>query len=153
MRIFAENKRALFDYEVLEKYEAGVKLHGFEVKAVKTGHIDLTGSYVTIRNGEAFLLNAFIPPYQPKNTPASYEPRRTRKLLLKSSEIKALIGKSKGLTMIPIRVYTKDHGKLKIEFALAKARKKYDKREQIRKREVMREIRGDAGFRRDSSLK
>ena len=142
MKIFAENKRALFDYEVLEKYEAGVKLHGFEVKAVKTGHIDLTGSYATIRNGEVFLLNAFIPPYQAKNTPASYEPKRTRKLLLKSSEIKALIGKSKGLTMIPIRVYTKDRGKLKIEFALARARKKYDKRELIKKREAMREMRG-----------
>jgi SsrA-binding protein len=141
MRIYAENKRALFDYEVLEKYEAGVKLHGFEVKAVKTGHIDLTGSYVTIKNGEVFLLNAFIPPHQPKNTPAFYEPKRTRKLLLKSSEIKALIGKSKGLTMIPIRVYTKDHGKLKIEFALARARKKYDKREQIKKREAAREMR------------
>jgi SsrA-binding protein len=140
MRIFAENKRAFFDYEVLEKYEAGLKLHGFEVKAVKTGHIDLTGSYVTIRNGEVFLLNAFIPPYQPKNAPASYEPRRTRKLLLKSSEIKGLAGKSKGLTMVPIRVYTKDRGKLKLEFALAKARKKYDKRELIKRREAAKEM-------------
>ncbi|MDP1629675.1 MAG: SsrA-binding protein SmpB, partial [bacterium] len=120
MKIFAENKRAFFDYEILEKYEAGLKLYGFEVKAVKTGHLNLIGSYAVIKNGEVFLLNAYIPPYQPKNTPLSYEPARSRKLLLKSSEIKGLIGKvqSQGLTLIPLRVYTKDRGKLKLEFAL-----------------------------------
>ncbi len=141
MKVFAENKRAFFDYKILEKYEAGIKLYGFEVKGVKTGHLNLSGSYVAVKNGEVFLLNAHISPYQPKNTPASYESDRTRKLLLKKSEIKGLVGKSKGLTLAPLRVYTKDRGKLKLEFALARPRKKYDKRELSRKREAMKEMR------------
>ncbi|OHA07804.1 MAG: SsrA-binding protein [Candidatus Sungbacteria bacterium RIFCSPLOWO2_01_FULL_47_10] len=146
MVAIATNKRAFFDYEILETYEAGLELFGFEVKSVKTGHISLGGSYIIIRpkpsgSVEAELLNAHIPPYQPKNAPASYEPYRTRKLLLHKSEIKALIGKSaqKGLTLVPLRVYNK-RGKIKLEFGLARSKKKQDKRETIKRREAEREI-------------
>jgi len=139
-KVFAKNKRAYFDYEILERYEAGIELFGFEVKAVKTGHISLKGAFVIIKDGEAFLVNATIPPYQPNNTPKDYDPSRTRKLLLKKSEIKSLIGKQKqkGLTLVPLKAYNK-RGKIKIEIGLAKAKKKFDKREKIKEREFERE--------------
>ena len=142
MKTLAVNKRATYDYEILEKYEAGISLFGYEVKSIKTGHISLKGSYVVIKNNEVYLLNAFIPPYQIKNTPSDYDPNRSRKLLLHKSEIKSLIGKikQKGLTLVPIKLYTK-RGKIKLEFALAKGKKKIDKREKIRKREIERKIR------------
>lgn len=135
------NKRAYFNYQILKTYEAGIELKGFEVKAIKTGHINLAGSYAIVKNNQLWLLNADIPPYQPKNTPLDYEPKRTRRLLLKKSEIKNLIGqtKQKGLTLIPLKVYTKNH-RIKIEIGLAKSRKKFDKRELIKKREVQRQI-------------
>ena len=147
MRIFAENQKAYFNYEILEKLEAGIALVGQEVKSIKMGKISLAGAYVVLKNNEAFLVGCQIPPYQPKNAPADYNPERSRKLLLKKSEIKYLIGKAKqkGLTLIPLKVYTKnDHrssGRIKLEFAIAKGKKKFDKRELIKKREVEREIR------------
>jgi len=136
-----KNKRAYFDYEILEKYEAGIELFGFEVKSIKTGHISFKGSFVVIKNNEVYLLNAFIPPYQPKNTPKDYEPSRTRKLLLRKNEIKTLIGKSKqkGLTLVPVGVYTK-RGLIKLEIGIGKGKKKFDKREKIKKREAKREM-------------
>lgn len=141
VKVLAENKRARFDYEILETYEAGLVLYGYEVKAIKTGHISLKGSYVVIRKREAYLINAFIPPYQPANTPEDYKPEQSRKLLLKKSEIKSLIGKSKqkGLTLVPLRIYTK-RGKVKIELAVGKGKRRIDKREIIKKREAEREI-------------
>lgn len=141
MRVISVNRRAFFDYEILETYEAGIELFGFEVKAVKTGHINLAGSYVVIKNGEAFLINATIPPYQPKNTPPDYDETRSRRLLLHKSEIKELIGKSaqKGLTLVPLRVYDKK-SRVKLEFALARHKKKHDKRRVIKEREAEREI-------------
>ncbi len=140
MAEYTFNRRATYEYEFLEKYEAGLVLSGFEVKAIKTGHISLQGAYVVITNGEAWLLNANIPAYQAKNTPAGYEPTRSRKLLLHKAEISALIGKSKqkGLTLVPLRVYTKK-AKLKLEFALSRGKKEFDKREKIKKREFERE--------------
>ena len=142
MKTLSINKRATYDYEILEKYEAGISLLGCEVKSIKTGHISLKGSYVVIKNNEVYLLNAFIPPYQIKNTPSDYDPRRSRKLLLHKSEIKSLIGKikQKGLTLVPIKLYTK-RGKIKLEFALAKGKKKVDKRDKIKKREMERKMR------------
>jgi len=137
------NKRAYFDYEILETFEAGIELRGFEVKAIKSGRINLAGSYAIIRNNEVWLLNADIPPYQPKNTPADYDTKRTRRLLLRKIEIKNLIGRvqEKGLTLVPLKVYTKDgNGKIKIEIGLGRSLKKADKRELLRKREVRREI-------------
>jgi len=147
MKVLAENRKAKFEYEILEKFEAGLVLLGQEVKSIKTGRISIKGSYVVLRQSakgvlpEVYLVGANIPPYQPKNTPKDYEPERSRKLLLTKSEIKHLIGKTKekGLTLIPLRVYTK-RGKIKLEFGIAKGRKKADKRELIKKREAEREL-------------
>jgi len=142
MKIVAKNKKAYFNYEILEKFEAGIALIGQEVKSIKMGKMSLIGAYVVLRNEEVFLIGAKVPAYQPKNAPKDYDPQRTRKLLLRKSEIKYLIGKSrqKGLTMIPLMIYTRK-GKIKIEFALAKGKTKIDKRETIKKRETEREIR------------
>ena len=129
MKVFAENKKAYFNYQILEKFEAGIVLLGHEVKSIKSGRISLAGSYVVFKDEEAYLLNTNIPPYQPKNVPVDYDPNRLRKLLLKKSEIKYLIGKSqqKGLTLVPLKVYTK-RGRIKLEFGLGKGRKKVSKK-------------------------
>jgi len=143
MGIITTSKRAYFDYEILEVLEAGIELRGFEVKAIKSGRINLAGSYAIIRDNQIWLLNADIPPYQPKNMPEDYDSKRTRRLLLKKSEIKNLIGRvqEKGLTLLPLKVYTKGKtGRIKMEIGLGKSRKKADKRELIKKREVEREI-------------
>ena len=140
MATFADNRKARFDYEILETYRAGMVLLGFEVKAIRGGKANLLGSFVLIRGDEAFWVNGTIAPYQPKNTPAGYAPDRTRKLLLTKKEIAELGGKSskKGLTLIPLGLYTEGH-KMKLEFGLAKSRRKYEKREVIKKREFQRE--------------
>src|SRR3989344_3486551 len=97
-----QNKKAYFDYEILETYEAGLELFGFEVKALRAGKISLAGSHVVIRGGEAYLVNADIPPYQPNNTPRDYDSKRTRRLLLKKEEVSELLGKTEktGLTIV-----------------------------------------------------
>lgn len=141
------NKRAKYDYEILETYEGGLVLKGFEVKAIREGKMSLKGSYVTVKTSgkkrELYLINAHISPYQQANTPKEYDPLQTRKILLHKKEIHSLIGKikQKSLTLIPICVYNK-RNKIKIEFALAKGKGKIDKREDIKKREVEREMRG-----------
>ena len=142
MKEITKNKKAYFNYEILEKLMAGISLIGQEVKSIKSGRISLKATYVVLRNEEAFLIGANIPPYQPKNAPKDYNPERSRKLLLKKSEIKYLIGKTKqkGLTIVPLRVYN-IRGKIKIEIGLVKGKKKFDKREIIKKREGEREIR------------
>ena len=148
MKILAANKKARYDYKILETCEAGLVLYGFEVKAIKTGHISLVGSYVVSKGSEFYLINALVPPYQPANTPTDYDPNRSRKLLLKKSEISSLIGKSrtKGLTLVPLRIYTKKsrtpqgRGKIKLGFGLGKGKRKIDKREKIKKRDIEREI-------------
>ncbi|MCD6500603.1 SsrA-binding protein SmpB [bacterium] len=136
-----ENKKAYFNYQILEKFKAGIVLQGQEVKSIKSGKISLRGSFVVLRGEEVFLIGANIPPYQPKNAPKNYNPQRSRKLLLKKTEIRHLIGKAKqrGLTMVPLKVYT-DKGKIKLEFGIARGKKKVDKRELIKKREIEREI-------------
>lgn len=141
MPVLSENKKAYFNYQILEKFEAGISLIGQEVKSIKTRRVNLAGSYLVVKDEEIFWIGCKVPPYQPKNLPPDYHPERSRKLLLKKSEIKYLIGKSKqkGLTLIPLRVYTK-RGKIKLEFGIAKGKKKFDKRELIKKREVEREI-------------
>ena len=137
----ARNRRATFDYEILETYEAGIQLIGSEVKSVKAGHANLSGAFVVIRRTEAWLLGATIPPYQPKNTPPGYDPTRSRKLLLHGAELRELIGKAaaRGLTLIPLRLYTKGPT-IKLAFGLARRKRKYDKRERIRKNEDKRKI-------------
>jgi len=142
MANYAENRKAKFDYEILEKYEAGIELLGSEVKSVRGGQMSLDGAFVIIRGGEAFLINANIPPYQVKNTSADYDPLRNRKLLLTKKEIGELAdsGKNKSLTIVPISVYNKNR-KIKVNIALAKGKKKFDKRESIKKRDTEREVR------------
>ena len=142
MKILAENKKAYFNYEILEKFEAGISLIGQEVKSLKIRGVNLAGNYVILKNSEVFWVGANIAPYQPKNAPPDYNPERSRKLLLKKSEINYLIGKSKqkGLTLVPLKLYTTRSGKIKLEFALVRGKKKFDKREQIKKREIERKI-------------
>ncbi len=141
MAVLAKNKKARHKYEILEKYTAGIVLNGQEVKSIKKGKMSLSGSFVALKNGEVFLLGANIPPYQPKNS-FDYDSQRTRKLLLKKREINKITGilSQKGLTMAPLKVYTVKN-KIKIEFAIVKNKKKRDKREKIKKREIEREIR------------
>ncbi len=142
MKEIARNKRAYFDYQTLEKIEAGIELKGFEVKAIKSGRVNLSGSYATLKGKGVSLINADIPPYQPANTPSDYDSTRTRRLLLSASQIKALTGKIKeaGLTLVPLRLYLKGP-MIKVELGLARHKKKYDKRATIKKRETQRDIR------------
>lgn len=143
MESLSENKKAHFDYEVIEKLEAGISLTGQEVKSIKDGRMGLKGAYVVIdKNGEAFLIGANVPPYQPKNVSPDYRHDRSRKLLLKRKEIDYLIGKSreKNLTLVPLKVYTKN-GKIKLEFGLGKGKKEFNKKETIKRREADIEIR------------
>ncbi len=136
------NKKAYFNYEILQKIEAGIELLGFEVKSLKKGQGSLAGARISVRGSEAFVVNMNIPPYQPKNTPQDYDPERPRKLLLNKKEIEE-IGKTenqKGLTIVPISVYNKGR-KIKVEIAIVRGKKKYDKRESLKKRDFEREIR------------
>jgi SsrA-binding protein len=135
------NKKTYFDYEILEKFEAGIALLGMEVKSLKMNKANIVGAYVVIKHHEAFLLNASISPYQPQNTSPDYDPQRTRKLLLQTKEIDYLFGKIKqqGLTLIPLKVYNKN-GLIKVEIALVKGKKKFDKREVVKKREIKKRI-------------
>ncbi|OGZ65260.1 MAG: SsrA-binding protein [Candidatus Staskawiczbacteria bacterium RIFCSPHIGHO2_02_FULL_43_16] len=153
MKIYSENKKATYDYEILEKYEAGLVLTGQEVKSIKTGHINLAGSYVVMstRNASrsdadgqgfgAFLIGAKVPPYQPKNAPVDYNPEQQRRLLLNKKEIDYLAGRAneKGFSLIPLKVY-ENNGRIKLEFGVARGKKKFDKKEKIKKRDVERDI-------------
>lgn len=137
-----ENKKARFNYEIGETYEAGIKLFGYEVKSLRKGLGSLDGAYAVVRGGETFLIGAEIPPFQAKNAPANYDPRRNRKLLLTKKEIRALSQEEnkKGLTIVPISVYSKGR-KIKVTLGIGKGKKKFDKRQSIKKREADREIR------------
>ena len=139
----AKNKKGLFNYDILEKKEAGIVLTGAEVKSVKNGQINLKGSYITIKGGEAFLIGAHISPYKPAaGKQKDYTPTQERRLLLHRRELERLQGKmtSEGLTIIPISVYTKSN-LIKVEIGLAKGKKKYEKRETIKNRDIDRRIR------------
>jgi SsrA-binding protein len=147
MTELAINKRANFDYEVLEKYEAGLVLFGHEVKSVRKGNVSLSGAYVTLKAGpnglpEAHLINAHISLYKYASTVEGYDPTRSRKLLLKAKDINYLLGKKKtqGLTLVPLRVYTKGSF-LKLELAVCRGKKQYDKRDDLKKKDLDREKR------------
>jgi SsrA-binding protein len=137
-----EHKKARLNYEILEEFEAGLELLGGEVKSLRQGLGKLEGSHVVIRGGEAWLVGASIPPYQPKNTPKSYDPERSRRLLLNKKELAELSGYEgqKGLTIVPLRVYNKGRN-LKLAVAAARGRKKYDKRQVLKQRDTEREMR------------
>ena len=141
MTSYAENRKIHFEFEILETFEAGIELLGFEVKAVRSNKISLAGSYVFPRQGEFYLVGATIAPYQPGNTPKDYEPTRERKLLLNKKEIDYLLGKSaaKGLTIVPIRVYNKNN-RIKVAIAVVRKLKTHDKRERTKERETSRNI-------------
>jgi len=136
MPVLAYNRRANFDYQISETYEAGLVLAGFEVKSIKEGHISLKESFVTVRGNELFLTNANVPLYRQSRQIKNYDPIRPRKLLLRKSEIKHLIGKARtqGLTLVPIKVYTKKR-LIKLEFGIGRGKKQFDKRKNIAKRD------------------
>jgi SsrA-binding protein len=142
MVVFLENRKARFDYEIVEKFTGGIELLGQEVKSLRSKQGSLEGSYITIRGNEAYLIEANIPPFQPKNIPKGYDQRRVRRILLTKKEIAKLAGfeKQKGLTIIPISVYSKGRW-MKVDMAVARGKKKHDKRETIKKRDTEREIR------------
>lgn len=134
------NKKAFFDYQITDRFEAGINLIGAEVKAVRLGQADLSGSFIKIIGNEAYLMNAKIFPYK-YGRPESYDENRTRKLLLHKKEIIALKGKTDGssLTIVPLSIYTTKNF-IKVELALGKGKKKYEKREAIKKKDIQRDI-------------
>ncbi len=142
MAHYAENKKIYFNYEILEKYEAGIELLGVEVKSVRNGRMSLEGAFIIVRGGEVFLINANVESYQVNNMPKDYDSLRNKKLLLTKKEIGKLTDseKNKSLTIVPVSVYNKGR-KIKVEIALVKGKRKLDKRETIKRREIDREIR------------
>lgn len=140
-KVVATNRKAFHDYHIEDKFEAGIMLRGTEVKSLRDGLVNLRDSYASVNHGEVFLHNCHINPYSHGNI-MNHEPLRTRKLLLHQKEITQLIGKTqqKGLTLIPLRIYFSPRGHAKVELALAKGKKQYDRRETIKEREAGREV-------------
>jgi len=143
----ATNRRARFDYEILERLEAGIVLTGSEVKSLRAGRASLTEAFARVRDGEVWLENMHIPPYE-QGEKRRYDPKRTRKLLLKRAQIERLIGKTaeRGLALVPIRLYFA-HGLAKVEIGLAKGKRQYEKRQTIAEREMRREAERSLGRR------
>lgn len=141
MPTLLKNKKVTFDYEILETFDAGIELLGFEVKSLRANRGKLEGAHVLVRGGEAYVVGMSIQPLQPGNTPKGYDPERPRRLLLTKKELNTLIGidQTKGLTLIPLSCYTKQR-LIKLSFASCRGKKKYDKREDIKKRESDREM-------------
>lgn len=143
MPTLAINKKARFDYEILDTHEAGLVLTGPEVKSVKGGQVQLKGAFLHIKKGELWLKNAFIAKYKPSSSHQDeYDAQQDRKVLVHKRELKRLIGKkhAEGLTIVPLSIYTKGN-LIKLEFAVARGKKKYEKRETIKKRDVDRQLR------------
>ncbi len=141
MPTYATNKKALFDYEVLEEFEAGIVLSGAEVKSVRSGQINLKGSFITFHQNSPILTNAHISPYKFARA-EQYDPTHPRQILLKKKEISYLRGKTaeQGLTIVPLSVYT-TRQRIKLKIALVRGKKSHDKRSSIKKRETEREVR------------
>lgn len=139
MTDFATNPRARFDYEILETIEAGLVLRGYEVKSIKTGKVSIKGAYVRIINGAPWLVGAVIAPYQSGNVPPEYQEQADRKLLLNRSQVATLVGlaHAHGVSLVPLRLYAKK-GLIKLEIGIARSKKKYDKRESIKKKDIAR---------------
>ena len=142
MSTYAKNKKAYFDYEILETLEAGLVLTGQETKSIRSGNAHMKGSFVTFHKDEAFVTNMHVGKYKYSGVLPDYVPDRSRKLLLKSKEISYLRGKSqeKGLTIVPLSLYTKGR-RIKVEIGVARGKKKFDKRESLKKRDMDREAR------------
>lgn len=141
MTVLAKNKDAYFNYQIEHELEAGIVLTGQEVKSIKAGNVSLKGAHVTIHKDEAFLVNAHIVPYKYAGDLGGYDPTHSRKLLLKKQEIRKLIGKAKeqGMAVVPLEIIAK-RGLLKVRLGIGRGKKKYDKREVIKKREDERKI-------------
>ncbi len=146
-KLIAQNKKARHDYSIEDVYEAGLVLTGTEVKSLRAGRANLTDAYATVKDGEAWLHNAHIPEYD-LGTWTNHTPRRARKLLLHREEIAKLIGKTKesGLALVPLQLYFKD-GRAKVEIALARGKKSYDKRQSLAARDASREVARELGRR------
>lgn len=144
-KLITSNRKARHDYSVLDTYEAGIVLHGTEVKSLRAGKVSLVDAFATVDDGEVWLRGLYIPEYE-QGTWTNHEPRRVRKLLLHRDEIVRLIGKTRegGLTLVPLAMYFSD-GKVKVELALARGRRSYDKRQNLAKRDAQREIERAAG--------
>lgn len=142
MKVVATNRKARYLYHIESAFEAGIVLVGCEVKSVKASKISLTDSYARLEDGEVFLYNMHISPYEKKDRFTRYDPKRRRKLLLKKIEIKRLKGKiqERGYTLVPLKVYVSNRGIVKIELGLAKGKKKFEKREAIKERDIRREL-------------
>ncbi|AKG22230.1 SsrA-binding protein SmpB [Calothrix sp. 336/3] len=140
-KVITDNRQARFLYEILETYEAGIQLTGTEVKSIRAGKVNLQDGYALLRNGEVWLLNAHISPYNASGQYFNHEPRRTRKLLMHRQEIRKLIGKveQQGLTLIPLKMYFK-RGWVKLTIGLAKGKKIHDKREDLKRRQDQRDM-------------
>ena len=151
VKLIADNRRARYEYELLDRYEAGIVLTGTEVKSLRDGGASLQQAYADVRDGEAWLIGAHIAEYGQGNV-ANHEPDRDRKLLLHSKEIASLLGKvrERGLTLVPTRLYFKD-GKVKVELALARGKEQRDKRRDIAKRDADRQIERALKSRRNRS--
>lgn len=141
IKILSDNRQARFQYEILEDYEAGIQLIGTEVKSIKAGRVNLRDGFASIRDGEIWLHNVHVSPYQASGEYFNHEPRRTRKLLLRRQEINKLIGKveEKGLTLVPLKMYLKN-GIVKVAIGLARGKKLHDKRESVKRRQDQRDI-------------
>lgn len=148
-RPVASNRRAHFDYEILERYEAGIALTGTEIKSIRAGKVDLRDSYARALNGEMWLYNTYIAPYDPASV-HNHDPKRTRKLLLHRAEILRIASSAaeKGLTIVALRLYIKRHV-AKVELGLARGKRQYDKRRTIMDRDMDREARRAVGAARD----
>jgi SsrA-binding protein len=139
MADYAKNPRAKYDFEILDTIEAGLVLRGHEVKSIKSGKVSIKGAYVRIRGEEAWLIGASIPPYQPPNTPEGYDEQADRKLLLSKRQLSSLVGlsKSHGVTLVPMKLYGKK-GVIKLLVGVARGKKKYDKRESKKLKDIAR---------------
>lgn len=140
IKVISTNRKAKFEYFLLEHYEAGIELKGSEIKSIRAGQVSLVESYVSVDGQQAWLINAHIAPYEQANR-FNHEPKRNRRLLLNKREIRKIwdMVRQKGLTVIPVKIYLKE-GLAKVEIAVARGKKQYDKRQEIAKRDFDREI-------------
>lgn len=143
MKIIAQNKKAFHDYEVLDKLEVGLVLTGDEVKSARAGQVNLTGSFATVHSGELFLLNAHISPYSHAYQKSDETAKRSRKILVHRKELTRLVGdvSTKGITLVPLKMYFNAKGRIKIELGICKHKKSYERKEEIRERDIQRETR------------
>jgi len=142
MKVIVDNRKARFDYQTFDVYEAGIELLGTEVKSLREGRANLRDAYATVKGGQVFLMGAHIAPYERGSAFSVHDPTRTRRLLLHRREIAELAGqgRERGMTLVPLRLYFNGRGRAKVEIAVAKGRKRYDKRRQIVDREAKRAI-------------